>query len=185
MLLVFACVTAFLLAPAASQSMVKVGFYGEALCPDCIAFINGPLTIAFREVCWCALIRNQEFLYLYILCLYHTVCCILYIILIVQVPSIFRLHYAPWGNAKIVDDKFECQHGEMECTMNTVQACALNYYPNMYVYWYTNNSIAVYDIHIHVPCYVCVSERLRFNTILNETKNLLQHHILAFPVVSG
>lgn len=67
MLLVFACVTAFLLAPAASQSMVKVGFYGEALCPDCIAFINGPLTIAFREVCWCALIRNQEFLYLYII----------------------------------------------------------------------------------------------------------------------
>ena len=50
-----------------------------------------------------------------------------------QVPSIFMLHYAPWGNAKLVDSKFECQHGPMECTMNTVQACALNYYPNMYV----------------------------------------------------
>ena len=35
-------------------------------------------------------------------------------------------------NAKISSDgKFDCQHGEMECTMNTVQACALNYYSNV------------------------------------------------------
>lgn len=50
MLLLFACVSAFLLAPVASQGMVTVGFYGEALCPDCISFINGPLTTAFKEV---------------------------------------------------------------------------------------------------------------------------------------
>ena len=29
---------------------VVVGFYGEALCPDCINFGNGPLTEAFKEV---------------------------------------------------------------------------------------------------------------------------------------
>ena len=50
---------------------------------------------------------------------------------IVQVPDIFTLHYAPLGNAKMVDGKLECQHGPMECTMNTVEACALYYYPNM------------------------------------------------------
>lgn len=58
MLLVFASLAALLLAPAASQQTVTVGFYGEALCPDCINFIRGPLTLAFKEVCWCSLIRN-------------------------------------------------------------------------------------------------------------------------------
>ena len=61
MLVVIACVAAlFLAGPAASQgSTVKVGFYGEALCPDCIHFINGPLTHAFKEVSWCSLIRAE------------------------------------------------------------------------------------------------------------------------------
>jgi hypothetical protein len=116
MLVVLASLVALFLAPAASQeTTVKVGFYGEALCPDCINFINGPLTHAFKEVSWCSLIRRLN------------------LPRILQVPNIFTLHYAPWGNAKLVDDKFECQHGPMECTMNTVEACALNYYPNMYV----------------------------------------------------
>ena len=48
-----------------------------------------------------------------------------------QVGSIFNLHYVPWGNAKIVDGAFDCQHGAMECTINTVEACALYYQPNM------------------------------------------------------
>ena len=50
MLFVLASLAAFFLAPAASQEMVTVGFYGEALCPDCINFIKGPLTMAFKEV---------------------------------------------------------------------------------------------------------------------------------------
>ena len=48
-----------------------------------------------------------------------------------QVPDIFTLTYVPWGNAQILPDgKFECQHGEMECIMNTVHACVLYYYPD-------------------------------------------------------
>ena len=117
MLVVLATLAALFLAPAASQEMVTVGFYGEALCPDCINFIRGPLTMAFKEVCWCSLIR----IYLSDLIVCNSL----------QIPNIFSLHYAPWGNAKLVDGKFECQHGAMECTMNTVQACALHYYPNM------------------------------------------------------
>ena len=118
MLLVVACLAAFFLAPAASQeSIVKVGFYGEALCPDCINFINGPLTRAFKEVCWCSLIRFNISLKFY----FRTL----------QVSTIFTLHYVPLGNAKLVDGKLECQHGPMECTMNTVEGCALTYYPNM------------------------------------------------------
>jgi hypothetical protein len=55
MLVVLASLVALFLAPAASQeTTVKVGFYGEALCPDCINFINGPLTHAFKEVSWCS-----------------------------------------------------------------------------------------------------------------------------------
>ena len=28
---------------------VEIGFYSEALCPDCLSFSNGPLTEAFKE----------------------------------------------------------------------------------------------------------------------------------------
>ena len=28
---------------------VEIGFYSEALCPDCLALSNGPLTEAFKE----------------------------------------------------------------------------------------------------------------------------------------
>ena len=48
-----------------------------------------------------------------------------------QVPEIFTLDYVPWGNAKLESDgQFDCQHGEMECTMNTYDACVLKYYPS-------------------------------------------------------
>ena len=50
---------------------------------------------------------------------------------LVQVPDIFTLHYVPLGNAKMVNSKLECLNGPMECTMNTIEACALYYYPNM------------------------------------------------------
>ena len=50
MMLVLASLTLLFLAPATGQGLVKVGFYGEALCPYCIGFITGPLTVAFKEV---------------------------------------------------------------------------------------------------------------------------------------
>ena len=50
MMLVLASLAVLFLAPATGQGLVKVGFYGEALCPDCINFINGPLTVAFNQV---------------------------------------------------------------------------------------------------------------------------------------
>ena len=31
---------------------VEMGFYSEALCPDCIALSNGPLKFAFDNVSW-------------------------------------------------------------------------------------------------------------------------------------
>ena len=50
MLFVLASLASLFLAPATGQGLVEVGFYGEALCPDCINFIDGPLTVAFKEV---------------------------------------------------------------------------------------------------------------------------------------
>jgi len=39
--------------------------------------------------------------------------------------------YVPWGNAKEKSfGRIECQHGEVECEMNTVSACVLHYYPD-------------------------------------------------------
>lgn len=48
-----------------------------------------------------------------------------------QIGDIFTLNYVPWGNAVLdKDGKIECQHGKLECTLNTVEACALHYYPS-------------------------------------------------------
>ena len=48
-----------------------------------------------------------------------------------QVGDIFTLTYIPWGNAHLLSDgTFQCQHGQMECLINTVDACVLHYYPN-------------------------------------------------------
>ena len=47
-----------------------------------------------------------------------------------QIGDIFTLNYVPWGNAELrPDGKIECQHGELECTLNTVEACMLYYHP--------------------------------------------------------
>jgi interferon gamma-inducible protein 30 len=47
-----------------------------------------------------------------------------------EIGSIFTFTYSPWGNARMVSqDKFSCQHGRMECTLNTVEACVIHYYP--------------------------------------------------------
>ena len=41
-----------LIANGLADDKVIVGFYGESLCPDCIAFCTGPLHKAVQEVCY-------------------------------------------------------------------------------------------------------------------------------------
>ncbi|CAL5202588.1 unnamed protein product [Lathyrus oleraceus] len=44
--------------------------------------------------------------------------------------SIVDLKLVPWGNANIKGNKtFACQHGPYECLLNTVQACAIDIWP--------------------------------------------------------
>ncbi|XP_052179643.1 gamma-interferon-responsive lysosomal thiol protein [Diospyros lotus] len=46
--------------------------------------------------------------------------------------SIVRLHLVPWGNARIRgNDTFVCQHGALECLLNTVEACAIETWPDL------------------------------------------------------
>ncbi|XP_065837804.1 uncharacterized protein [Oscarella lobularis] len=53
-----------------------------------------------------------------------------------EIGEIFTLHFVPWGNAKIEGGKrFVCQHGEIECQMNAVEACVLHYYPKRAEWW--------------------------------------------------
>jgi interferon gamma-inducible protein 30 len=47
-----------------------------------------------------------------------------------EIGSIFTFKFVPWGNARQnAFHEFVCQHGPMECTMNTIEACVLYYYP--------------------------------------------------------
>ena len=53
-----------------------------------------------------------------------------------EVGKIFDLLYVPWGNARLLSDgTFLCQHGKMECIINTVDACVLHYYPQREQFW--------------------------------------------------
>ncbi|KAH9701868.1 gamma-interferon-inducible lysosomal thiol reductase [Citrus sinensis] len=51
----------------------------------------------------------------------------------VDLLSIVDLHLSPWGNAKIRanNSTFDCQHGPSECLLNTVEACAIDSWPEL------------------------------------------------------
>lgn len=46
--------------------------------------------------------------------------------------DIVDLRLFPWGNAKLTsNNSFTCQHGPRECFLNTVEACAIDAWPNL------------------------------------------------------
>uniref|UniRef100_A0A7C9DQ33 Ribonuclease T(2) n=1 Tax=Opuntia streptacantha TaxID=393608 RepID=A0A7C9DQ33_OPUST len=46
--------------------------------------------------------------------------------------DIVDLKLYPWGNARIRDDNsINCQHGPFECLLNTIEACAIDAWPNL------------------------------------------------------
>ncbi|KAJ4725519.1 gamma-interferon-inducible lysosomal thiol reductase-like [Melia azedarach] len=49
-----------------------------------------------------------------------------------ELLSIVDLHLSPWGNAKLRGNTtFDCQHGPSECLLNTVEACAIDVWPEL------------------------------------------------------
>ncbi|GLT26817.1 hypothetical protein SLA2020_018590 [Shorea laevis] len=46
--------------------------------------------------------------------------------------SIVDLRLVPWGNAKLSgNNTIDCQHGPYECLLNTVEACAIDIWPQL------------------------------------------------------
>ncbi|KMT05397.1 hypothetical protein BVRB_7g175270 [Beta vulgaris subsp. vulgaris] len=45
--------------------------------------------------------------------------------------DIVDLRLFPWGNARLNSGNFDCQHGPDECLLNTVEACAIDTWPNL------------------------------------------------------
>ncbi|KAK7387268.1 hypothetical protein VNO78_27926 [Psophocarpus tetragonolobus] len=46
--------------------------------------------------------------------------------------SLVHLKLVPWGNAKLrTNATFDCQHGPYECLLNTVEACAIDTWPEL------------------------------------------------------
>ncbi|KNA06978.1 hypothetical protein SOVF_176150 [Spinacia oleracea] len=51
--------------------------------------------------------------------------------------SIVNLRLVPWGNADVEPSGyFQCQHGSGECLLNTVEACAVDAYPDTYKHYF-------------------------------------------------
>ncbi|KAL5817260.1 hypothetical protein ACOSQ3_025638 [Xanthoceras sorbifolium] len=82
---------------------VQLGLYYESLCPYSANFIINYLVKLFED-------DGDLF-------------------------SIVDLHLSPWGNARIrYSDNittFDCQHGPSECLLNTVEACAIDIWPEV------------------------------------------------------
>ncbi|KAL2239433.1 gamma-interferon-inducible lysosomal thiol reductase isoform X1 [Sesamum indicum] len=50
--------------------------------------------------------------------------------------DIVDLDLVPWGNTKLYGNHtFKCQHGPNECLLNTVEACAIDVWPDVKVYF--------------------------------------------------
>ncbi|CAN0903993.1 Gamma-interferon-responsive lysosomal thiol protein, partial [Linum grandiflorum] len=63
-----------------------------------------------------------------------------------ELLSIVDLYLSPWGNAKIRSNgTFVCQHGQVECLLNTVEACAIDAWPKL---------------EKHFPFIYCVEEKV-------------------------
>ncbi|KAF0935977.1 hypothetical protein E2562_037457 [Oryza meyeriana var. granulata] len=49
--------------------------------------------------------------------------------------SAINLSLVPYGNARVKDGKISCQHGSEECFLNTVEACAIDAWPDLRVHF--------------------------------------------------
>lgn len=73
-------------------------------------------------------------LYYEALCPYSANFIINYLVDIFQdgLISIIDLNLVPFGNARIgYNNTIDCQHGPLECLLNTVEACAINVWPDL------------------------------------------------------
>ncbi|KAK9290175.1 hypothetical protein L1049_008341 [Liquidambar formosana] len=76
-----------------------------------------------------------------------------------QIISIVNLRLVPWGNANLYSNgSIVCQHGKDECLLNTVDACAIDVWP---------------DVNTHFRLIYCI-ERLADDGKLNEWKSCFQ-----------
>ncbi|XP_076925181.1 gamma-interferon-responsive lysosomal thiol protein-like [Bidens hawaiensis] len=65
------------------------------------------------------------------------------------IDAIADVKLYPYGNAKVNSNgNITCQHGENECLLNTVEACAINTWP---------------DVHDHFPFIFCVERYLYYD----------------------
>ncbi|XP_071687970.1 gamma-interferon-responsive lysosomal thiol protein-like [Rutidosis leptorrhynchoides] len=65
------------------------------------------------------------------------------------IDAIADVKLFPYGNAKVnANGNITCQHGEQECVLNTVEACAISTWP---------------DVHDHFPFVYCVERYLYFD----------------------
>lgn len=49
-----------------------------------------------------------------------------------ELSSIVDIYIAPWGQTEILKNgTWDCMHGAEECLLNTVEACAINAWPNL------------------------------------------------------
>lgn len=80
-----------------------------------------------------------------------------------------NLTLVPYGNARKVGDKFECQHGEKECEGNRWEQCAIEHFP---------------ETAKHFPFYNCVEKSNGSPDFKTVSENCAKETGLEFDVIS-
>ncbi|KAL0753482.1 hypothetical protein Bca101_091150 [Brassica carinata] len=66
--------------------------------------------------------------------------------------TITDLKLVPFGNAHVSDKlTVTCQHGEEECKLNAIEACAIRTWPDPLILGYANQTLSLKPKHIYVP----------------------------------
>ncbi|XP_065041029.1 gamma-interferon-responsive lysosomal thiol protein-like isoform X2 [Musa acuminata AAA Group] len=66
--------------------------------------------------------------------------------------SIVDLDLIPYGNARLGSNStMSCQHGPNECLLNTVEACAINAWPDLLELQYAEQTDSLQPPHRYVP----------------------------------
>ncbi|XWS53375.1 hypothetical protein CRYUN_Cryun11dG0152200 [Craigia yunnanensis] len=100
----------------------------------CLFFLLGPFSSASKITLPSDSHKVSLALYYESLCPYSANFIVNYLVKLFEddLISIVDLRLVPWGNARLKgNDTFDCQHGPGECLLNTVEACAIDAWPQL------------------------------------------------------
>ncbi|XP_059309492.1 gamma-interferon-responsive lysosomal thiol protein-like, partial [Lycium ferocissimum] len=94
----------------------------------------------------------------------------------------------PWGNTKLkANNTFKCQHGPGECFLDTVEACAIDAFPDLNDHFPFIYSVEILVYHKNYSQWETCFEKTEFEgkELQLSTSTILKHKYVPSVVVDG